>query len=308
MEAYVDESLSATPPETCELLACSNFHQGRYQRAVDYAESGLEHYRSDRHSLLKTRYGEDPGVNCGAWAAVSLWLMGRSDAAFAHLHQTVELAAHRTYSMSTARVMGAVLHQLRGDPAAAHDWARLAVEVADDHGFTFRSAQARMIRGWAVGVTGDPEGGLADLDAGLAAYDATGAAMGRPHYRGLRAELLLCAGRPQDAVAELEQAIAQVQPGRTFFFEPELHRLRGVALAARSQDDLATAMVELDEAEAVARSQGSPVLARRALIDRLGLELADARSGTAERLATLLAELPPDPSDPDARRARELLG
>jgi DNA-binding winged helix-turn-helix (wHTH) protein/tetratricopeptide (TPR) repeat protein len=308
MEAYVDESPTATPPETCELLACSNFHQGHYARALEYAETGLDRYRIDYHSLLTTRYGEDPGVNCGAWAAVSLWLMGRSDAAFAHLHHAVELAAHRTYSISTARTMGAILHQLRGDAAAAADWARLAVDVADDHGFSFRSAQARMIRGWAAGVAGDPAAGLAELEAGLAAYESTGAAMGRPHYIGLRAELLLQSGRPDDAVAELEYALAQVPPGRTFFFEPELHRLLGLALAARSGDDLAPALAELDEAEAVARAQGSPVLARRALIDRLGLEDGAARSTAAARLAALLAELPPDPSDPDARRARELLG
>jgi ATP/maltotriose-dependent transcriptional regulator MalT len=234
--------------------------------------------------------------------------MGRSDAAFAHLHHAVELASHRTYSTSTARTMGAILHQLRGDTAAAGEWARLAVEVATDHGFSFRRAQAQMVRGWAAGVAGDVPGGLADLDAGLAAYEGTGATMGSPHWIGLRAELLLLGGRPDDAAAELDRALAQVHPGRTFFFEPELHRLRGLAHATRSDGDLTAAMAELDAAEVIARAQGSPVLVRRALIARLELEDGAERRMAAERLAAVVAELPADPSDPDVRRARELLG
>src|SRR6266540_1234783 len=64
-----------------ELLACSLFHQGVFDRALEHAERGLATY--DRHDVnpVKAAYGDNAGSACHTWAALSLWFLGYPDLA-----------------------------------------------------------------------------------------------------------------------------------------------------------------------------------------------------------------------------------
>ena len=99
---------------------------------------------------------------------------------------------------------------------------------------------ATILRGWALAAAGRHDEGVAELESGLALSAATGARMDDPYYFGLLGEARLRAGKQAAAAEALAAALDAAPHGRQFFYEPEIHRLRGeVALAAEPSDSTA---------------------------------------------------------------------
>jgi DNA-binding winged helix-turn-helix (wHTH) protein/tetratricopeptide (TPR) repeat protein len=217
--------------EAHELLACSTFHQGAVVRSIGHAEQGLALYEAGRDIWYLAPYGEHPAVSCHDWAALARWFLGRPDGALAHAEQALAMAREYPYSLASAEVQLAYLHQYRGEPEPTLRWARQAAATATEHGFPIRAAQAAILGGWALAATGAAEDGAAQLRAGLAAYLGTGAELDHPYYLGLLGDALGSAGRAAEALAVVEEAIAMVGRTRPFYYLPELHRLRGDLLA-----------------------------------------------------------------------------
>lgn len=282
-EALLEQQLAAHAPdleiETFELLACSTFHQGSFDKAVTYASRGLDLYDHDMHSIHLARYGEHPGVSCHAWAALALWFLGRPSESRDHLGAALELGTDHAYALTTARIQASFLHQYRDEPDLVLHWADATIELATEQGFPFRIAQGRILRGWALAVCGDGEHGVSELRAGLDDYRATGAEMDWPYLLGLLADALLATGRAPDALAPVDEALAMVATTRAFFHEPELHRLRGRALLAIDGSNA------LDEVRAALRR---------------GLDVADQQRSVAARLRLVLTrhDIAADIGDP----------
>jgi DNA-binding winged helix-turn-helix (wHTH) protein/predicted ATPase len=221
--------------EAHELLACSTFHQGAAARAVGYAERGLALFDQDGGHTVDPSYlapyGEHPAVSCHYWAALALWFLGRPDSALAHGERARALATAHPYSLASAEVQLAYLHQYRGEPSETRRWAGQATATAIEHGFPIRAAQAAILGGWARTVTGAGDDGVDQLRAGLAGYLATGAELDHPYYLGLLGEAVAATGAGPAAGQVVDEAIELVGTARPFYYLPELHRLRGDLLA-----------------------------------------------------------------------------
>ncbi len=194
------------------------------------------------------------------------------------MDEAVALAADQAYAVAGAAVEQAFLHQYRDEPVAVRHWAEAAVAVAAEHGYPFRLVQARIMRGWAWARCGRGDEGVAELRAGLEAYESTGAFVEWPHYLGMLADALLRMGRPGEVLDQLSAAFAALEPGRSYFYEPELHRLRAESL--------------------LAAGGGRSDYETRAALQR-GLQLADALGSPPVRLRVLLASLEAGPDDRD---------
>jgi predicted ATPase len=240
-------------PEALELLACSTFHQGRFARSVSFAERALATYDVSLTSEYLARYGESPAVNYHCWAALSLWFLGRERESLEHLRAALGVAEQHVYSRTTAQSQSAFLQQFRGDAAETRRWADTTLDVAREHGFPFRTAQATILRGWAIAAAGESDRGADELRRGLALYRATGAGMDLPYYLGLQAEVELRGGRQSDALTLVAEAQATV-PARGFFYEPQLLVLEA---RLRSETDLVGATELLTRAAAVADAQAA---------------------------------------------------
>ena len=225
--------------EAYELLACSTFHQGAAARAVGYAERGLPSPTRAPTSPTWPRSGSTRPSPATAWAALALWFLGRPDSSLDHGEQARALAVAHPYSLASAEVQLAYLHQYRGEASETLRWAGRAMATASEHGFPIRVAQATIFGGWALAVTGGDGAGVEQLRAGLAGYLATGAELDHPYYLGLLAEgLAATAGRAEGLVV-VEEAIRMVGTERPFYYLPELHRIRGDLLARAGQADQA---------------------------------------------------------------------
>jgi DNA-binding winged helix-turn-helix (wHTH) protein/tetratricopeptide (TPR) repeat protein len=291
--------------EAHELLACSTFHQGAAARAVGYAERGLALYDQGRGTLHLAPYGEHPAVCCHYWAALALWFLGRPDSALRHADQAVALAREHPYSLASAEVQLAYLHQYRGEAPETLRWAEQATATATGHGFPIRAAQAAILAGWARTTAGAGDG-VGELRGGLAAYLATGAELDHPYYLGLLGDALASTGKVEQGLEMVEEAIAMAGTARPFYYLPELHRLRG-DLLARDPGRAGPAAAAYGRAIELAAAHGarSPELRATARLCRLpaGARPADALA----RLAELYDRFDEGAGTPDLRVARSLL-
>lgn len=306
LEPRLDAATGVLAVETYELLACAAFHLGRFGTAIERARHGLAQHRGDEPNELYARHGVDPAILCHGWAAFASWFLGRSRDAFRHVEEAAALAGQLPYALAGAAVDRAFLHQFRDEPAAVREWAEGAAALAGEHGYPFRLVQARIMRGWAWAASGGGEDGVAELRGGLEAYESTGAFVEWPHYLGMLADALLRTGRPGEALDQVAEALAALEPGRSYFYEPELHRLRAKALLAagrgRSEEE---AWAALRRGLKLADALGSPPVRLRLLLACLELRVEDPGIETVERdIRETLATFPEDDSAPDLLRAR----
>ena len=291
--------------EAHELLACSTFHQGAAARAFGYAERGLALYDEAADHTYLAPYGEHPAVACHDWAALALWFLGRPDSALDHAEQARALAVAHPYSLASAEVQLAYLHQYWGEAETALRWAQNAMATAGEHGFPIRAAQAAILGGWAVAMTAGDAAGAGRLRAGLAGYLATGAELDHPYYLGLLGEALAATGDRSEGLGVVAEAIRMVGTERPFYYLPELHRVRGDLLA---QDGRAEEAAEAyGQAMKVAAGFGARSAELRAALRRCRIPGRAPPTGDLARLRRLYDQFQEGFGTPDLRAARALL-
>ena len=269
-----------------ELLACSLFHQGVFDHALEHAEQGLAAYDGQYFNPITAAYGDNAGAACHIWAALSLWFLGYPDRARQRAQEAVALAddPRRRHGYAAALAQAAIVEQCRLDFAATRANAQAAMEAAAQDGYRYRLAMAMILHGWALAAEGSHEQGIAELEQGLELSRETGARMDDPYYSALLADACARSGRIDAAWAAVEAALGHAPTGRKFFFESELHRLAGELLLLLDRRD--EAEERLREALDVARGQGSPSLELRAALSLAGHLRSEGKTNAAHGLIT----------------------
>jgi len=233
---------------------------------VKHMQEAAAIYDPELHAVNTERFGQDPGVATLAFGAVALLLMGRKEEALAASERALELArqSNQPSTLALAMHFSAMLHQFRGHAEATEQWAQASVELSTSEGFSFWLAGGTILRGWAwvarcagrgAGEAVMAQAGVAEIRRGLDAWLATGSRTYHTYYLGLLADALLRMGRPDEARAALDEAIAAAKSLPEGLYEAELHRLKGKSLIALGQGDDGKKC--LDEAHRIARVQGA---------------------------------------------------
>jgi predicted ATPase len=101
---------------------------------------------------------------------------------------------------------------------------------SEEHGLPYYAAIGAMMSGWALAMQNHESEGVTLIREGLVAYLATGTRHQYGYYLALLAEALEEAGRREEALQTLSEALAFASQTRERYFESELYRLRGEAL------------------------------------------------------------------------------
>jgi predicted ATPase len=108
------------------------------------------------------------------------------------------------------------------------------------------------------------QAGLALLRQGIAAWRATGAALGVPYFCTVLADVCAHLGHTEDGLQALAEASTLVEQHEECWWEAEVHRLRGVVLLKQPVPQPAEAETWLQRALDVARRQEAKALELRA--------------------------------------------
>jgi DNA-binding winged helix-turn-helix (wHTH) protein len=142
------------------------FIRDSLQLALDHALRGLEAAPEDGHSELLRPYGEHPRVECNTWAALALWFLGFPDQSLAHAEQAAAIMSETPchgYAMANGAAQIAMVHQLRGEPAAGLARAQAAVASGKAQGMPYRVAVGKAVAGWAHAQSGAGQEGVREI-------------------------------------------------------------------------------------------------------------------------------------------------
>jgi tetratricopeptide (TPR) repeat protein len=157
-----------------------------------------------------------------------------------------------------------MLHQFRQEPHAASEHAEIALALCAEHGFAYYQAWATIMQGWALAEQGRRQEGIAQMQQGLPAFQATGGRLRLPYYLALLAEMYRHSGQVEKSLKCLAEAFADMQQTGEHYWEAKLHRLKGDLLLADATAAHPAAEACLHQALEVTRRQQAKSLELRA--------------------------------------------
>jgi predicted ATPase len=232
-----------------------------------HAEQGLALYDRDEHRFQALRYGgHDPGACCRYHLAQALWLLGYPDRAVAMARDSVRLARElaQPFSLVLAVSHASYLHQCRGEPRLAQQWAEETIALSVEQGFTHYRATGDLFLGWSKAAQGDLEAGTAAVQESLTALRTAGFNVRRSYYLALMAEIGRWSGRLEAGQNAIAEAFAFADESGERWWEADLHRLEGELLLARSTPNSGNAEACFHRALEVARQQSARAFELRA--------------------------------------------
>jgi len=241
--------------------------RGEFTTAREHIAQGLALYDEERHRHHAFLYlGHDPAVCAHALGALTVWMLGHLDQATRHATAAVGLAEHLGHAPSLAHALwfSCKLHAVRGDAAEVLALSGRLLALSKEHQLTQPRIAGMTFRGWALARTGRFDEGFEQLCAGLDAWRRSGARAYLPHRSYLAADVCAAAGRRDEALRLLEDALAIGAQTGERWYEAELHRRRGELLLAQSQRNEAEAEACFRRAITVAGAQQAASLELRA--------------------------------------------
>jgi predicted ATPase len=245
-------------------LSTAHF-RGDVAAALDGCHHAIALYDMAQHRHLAHAFGgHDPGVCAHAQCGNSLQLSGDGQGARRHFTQAIELAEMLDHPNSLGHGLHniGIGHQLGGDREATYRAAHRAATLADKFGLPPWRASSLVLVGWATATGAGVADAVRLIDAEIAGATAVGPLP--QYYLGLAAEVLLAAGRPADALAHLDRALAGIDEPGIGIYLPEIYRLRGACLLALDRNNTDEARSAFAMAVEIAKRQGAVIFARRA--------------------------------------------
>jgi adenylate cyclase len=256
---------SALMMGACRALAVTLYFLGDFEAARQYAMRGVQIRRSGGVQSPVEEF-ISPAVHCLVFEALSDWHFGETARCHTTMAEAISLAKelNDTHALAFSLLFWAViLGHLEGNPA---EMARLAsdlIELSTRQDFAFWLPAGEIFRGWARSASGNTAEGISWIEDGIRDYRATGAMLRMPYFLALKAEALYFADRVSEALEAITEAQGAVERSEERWWCAELHRLRGVFLAALGAEET---QIETSFSEAIrtAKEQKSISLQKRA--------------------------------------------
>ena len=292
------------------------FWRGELAPATDHLKRSRIAYEAVSQRPPGFRLLHDPGVAGRSYAAWTHWMLGFPDRARHESEAAVGLArelAH-PFSLAFGLAFDAIVRQCCGEVDATLERAEAAIALCTEHGFAMYLAVGTILRGWVLTERDQAHEGVAEMEAGLEAYAATGAVLARPYFLALLAHAHAHLGRVERARPLLAEAMVSARDTGERVHEAELHRLTGElitqapAARARSGGPGSEAEASFRHALRIARRQGAASLELRAAMSVCRLWRAEGRTADARRLlGDILGGFTQGLDTPDLQAATVLL-
>ncbi|HEX6467895.1 MAG TPA: AAA family ATPase [Streptosporangiaceae bacterium] len=256
-------ALALVDPDS-ELSAPAHFGVGGSAVSLGRPAEGLRHLGLAARlagGAVSLIVGTRPDVHATAFAAHAQWLLGQDGDALAGCADAIALARaiDHPYSLAVALAYGGITHQLRHDLPRLKETVAELRELCGRYGFAYYSEWGLILDGWSR----RDGSGVALARQGIDSLAAQGSLTRMPYWLSLLADLEARAGRPDDARASLDAALAAGRARDDLWWLPEVLRKRA------AYDDAEGAAARLRSAARMAGGQGSTALLGRCERDLL---------------------------------------
>jgi serine/threonine protein kinase len=219
-------------------LASTFYFLGDSESARQFAMRGLRIWRSGSGQSFAEDFFS-PAVYCLCYEAASEWLLGEIASGQAKIVEAISLAKELKDMPGLALALNwaAILAINECNPAEVDGWASDLIELSTRYNIVYWIAIGAIYRGWARSASGDTAEGIQWIEQGIKDFRANGAVLALPYYLSLKAEALHLANRTSEALEAIKEAEVLVERFENRYWCAELHRLRGVFLAAMGTDE-----------------------------------------------------------------------
>ena len=265
------------------------FNLGELRLAKEHLQIALSRlYDPEQHSPRVIPGGVDSRINCLSYLGMTLWQLGYPDQAIKACTEAVILAQDLShpFSLAAAEIFLTIVAQFRRETTPVQEVAERTIALCEEHGLSLWLANAMCMHGWAISEEGRHEEGIARLCEGLAATHLIGNDLVRPYYLSLLAEAYQAAGRVDDGLATLEDALAVVDRNRGP--ETEMHRLKGELLLKQNSTNIAEARSCFERSIEIARRRSAKSCELRST---MSLARLLASQGHRDEARTMLANI-----------------
>ncbi len=300
---------TAPPPFSRMVLAGAYLHLGRITDANAQFTEILTARDPDHLRHLQESQGTNYAAHALAWQAHALWCLGYPQQALDREFEAVRLvqSLHQPFNQALVSAYLALLQQWRADAATAKKYAEEALELTSLYQAPYYRAWAAILVRYALALEqpGEPHIGL--LRASIDDFKASSARLRLPYYLSLLAYVFAQAGRAEEGLAVLNEALAEARTHNERWWNAEVHRLRGELLLLRGADAEEIEMALLRAIE-IARAQQAKSLELRATMSLARLRILQGRAHDArQQLGELYAWFTEGFDTPDLQAAQVLL-
>jgi tetratricopeptide (TPR) repeat protein len=232
--------------------------------------------------LVGLPFGAVYAFGLASWNA---WLLGHADVARTREARCLTAVANCSpHLRAAAAFYAAVLWNYLGEYKQAQTLAMQALELSEQHQFTYTVAIAQGALGNALSRLGRTAEGIALIRRGIAGMLEIGTRVSIPAHTAHLAAALERQGDIVEALKKVEEAL-QLNPDQ-LFYRPEIFRLRGEFRLKQGQPELAEA--DFQESLKLARRMGARAWELRTTMSLARL-LASQSHG--EQARAILAEI-----------------
>jgi tetratricopeptide (TPR) repeat protein len=245
-------------------MAVTLYYSGDFESAHQYAKGGIEMWRSGG-VRSHTDEVHTPAVACMCFEALSEWHLGEIAACQETMAQTISLAKklNDMHGLAVALWNAAILGYFKRNPVEVEHCVSEMIELSMRHNFVQWLALGAVLRGWARSVSGSTVEGISWMEEGTGDWRATGSMLGVPFHLLLKAEALYLKNRTIEALEGIREAEGLIERSGERWWSAELHRLRGVFLAAMGAEETQIE-ASFQHAIRIAKEQKSVSLEKRA--------------------------------------------
>jgi class 3 adenylate cyclase/predicted ATPase len=241
---------------------------GQFSVARGHLQEGIRLYSSDdRDTAAVYRFGQDPGVACCCYLALTEWALGYPDKALEHAQDGVALARRLDdpFSVAFSHVIASFLDQARGDGDATSEKANEAVSLATEKGFPYWAGFGKVMQGWGAAIGNPTRAMTQGFRDRIEHHRAVGTDLFAPYFLTLLGDVALKANQVDECIAALDEAETLLNRTGERWWESETHRLHGALLVAQGGDS-AEAESRFEKALAIARQSDAKSLELRAAV------------------------------------------
>src|SRR6516162_1158777 len=255
---------------------------GRFGPARSHLEKSLSLHNEIGRPAITQMGVQTYGVQM--YSAIVLACLGYPDQALSNSAASAVEARGLAdpISLATSMAMRSRLLSLVGDDMALGEQADQLVSLTIEQGFRQWHAQGTIYRGWVQARNGDVAEGMTLLRSGIVAFRASGTQAWLPHFLALHASACDLAGKAEEGLSLLDEAMQIVDRTGERWLEAELYRLRGQLLLRRGHAEAAENRYR--EALRIAREQEGKLWELRAAVSLARLWHDQGRRGEARDL------------------------
>jgi DNA-binding SARP family transcriptional activator/predicted ATPase len=309
LHTLYQHSLGTTPPFADMMAAGARLHLGKITDANTQFTEIIAAHDPDHILHLQESQGVNYAALARAWQAHALWCLGYPRQAQEKGLDAVKLVQDLDQPFNQALVSSylALLQQLCADEAVAREHAEQALALTGKYQAPYYRAWADILVTYALALEQPNEERIEYLRGSITAFKASSARLRLPYFLSLLAQVCGKAGRAEEGLACLNEALSEARAHNERWWDAELHRLRGELLLMDGAD-ASEVEAALLRAIAISQSQQARSLELRATMSLARLWSTRKRFDDARRqLSDVYAWFTEGFETPDLQAARLLL-